>query len=98
MAGVFGLCLWFFGSGATWASDPNKGGQIYATQCASCHGASGVSVMPNAPNFARGEGMLQPDPVIAASIRNGMNAMPAFQGILSDSDIMDVVVYLRTLN
>ncbi len=54
--------------------------------------------MPNAPNFARGESMLQPDPVIATSIRNGINAMPAFQGVLSDSDIMNVVVYLRTLN
>lgn len=95
---MLGLCLWVFGSGAAWAADTNKGGQIYATHCASCHGASGISVMPNAPNFAHGESMMQPDPVIAASIRNGINAMPAFQGILSDSDIMNVVVYLRSLN
>lgn len=95
---MYALCLWTFGPGAAWAADPNKGAQIYATHCASCHGASGISVMPNAPNFARGESMLQPDPVIATSIRNGINAMPAFQGVLSDSDIMNVVVYLRTLN
>lgn len=53
--------------------------------------------MPNAPNFARGESMMQPDPVLVNSIRSGINAMPAFQGVLSDADIMNVVVYLRTL-
>jgi cytochrome c6 len=54
--------------------------------------------MPNAPNFARSESLLQPDPLLLTSIKNGKNAMPAFRGILSDPDIMDVIVYLRTLN
>ena len=41
---------------------------------------------------------MQPDLLLLTSIKNGKNAMPAYQGILSDSDIMDVIVYLRTLN
>lgn len=85
-------------SGSARAADMIKGGELYATHCASCHGTSGISVMPSAPNFARNENLLQPDLLILTSIRNGKNAMPAYQGILSDSDIMDVIVYLRTLN
>mgnify|MGYP003943195085 CR=1 FL=1 len=30
------------------AADVLKGGQIYRMHCASCHGASGISTMPNA--------------------------------------------------
>jgi cytochrome c6 len=54
--------------------------------------------MPDAPSFALGENLLQPDSSLLTSIKNGKNAMPAYEGILSDSDILDVVVYLRTLN
>jgi len=85
-------------SGALHAADTFKGQKLYASNCAVCHGASGNSVMPGAPNFSRGERVLQPDFVLLASIRSGKNAMPAFQGILSDRDIMDVIAYLRTLH
>lgn len=96
--GLFTFFMLAFGSGTSRAADTIKGGELYAVHCASCHGASGISVMPNAPNFARSESLLQPDLLLLTSIKNGKNAMPAYQGILSDHDIMDVVVYLRTLN
>lgn len=80
------------------SADVNKGRQLFATHCAVCHGPSGRSVMPGAPNFDRGEGLLRPDFTLLATIRAGKNAMPAFQGILSDRDVMDVIVYLRTLH
>jgi cytochrome c6 len=85
-------------SGTVYAADTIKGGRLYASNCALCHGASGISVMPAAPNFARGEGMLRPDLSLLAAIRSGKNAMPAFQGMLTDRDIMDVIAYLRTLH
>ena len=53
--------------------------------------------MPNAPNFDRGDALLRPDFTLLASIRAGKNAMPAFQGILADREIMDVIAYVRTL-
>ena len=87
-----------FVSGTARAADTIKGGELYTVHCVSCHGASGINVMPNAPNFARGESLLRPDLSLLASIKNGKNAMPAYQGILSDHDILDVIVYLRTLN
>jgi cytochrome c6 len=79
------------------AADMLNGGRLYAVHCASCHGATGISVMPNAPNFARGDGLLRPDTALLSAIRSGKAAMPAYVGILSDREILDVVAYLRTL-
>ena len=82
---------------AAHAADPARGAQIYNTHCASCHGVNGVSVMPTAPNFARSERMLQPDVQILAAIKAGRAAMPAYNGVLPDRDIYDVIAYMRTL-
>ena len=84
--------------GAAQGADTNKGRQLFAANCAICHGQTGRSVMPGAPNFDRGEGLLRPDFTLLAAIRSGKNAMPAFQGILPDRDILDVIAYLRTLH
>lgn len=94
---VLGVLATGLGS-AVYAADTFKGQKLYAANCAICHGSAGRSVMPGAPNFDRGERVLQPDFALLASIRSGKNAMPAFQGILSDRDIMDVIAYLRTLH
>ena len=79
------------------AADVLKGGQIYRMHCASCHGASGISTMPNAPSFARGERMTQPDQMLLGSIRRGRGAMPGFFGVLSDRDTLDVIAYMRSM-
>jgi cytochrome c6 len=83
---------------ASHGADTNKGRQLYGSNCAGCHGQSGKSVMPGAPSFDRGDGLMRPDFTLLASIRGGKNAMPAFRGIMSDRDIMDVIAYLRTLH
>jgi cytochrome c6 len=82
---------------AACAADVMKGGQLYRMHCASCHGASGVSAMPNAPSFARGERMMQPDQTLLGSIRRGRGAMPGFFGVLSDRDTLDVIAYMRSM-
>lgn len=84
--------------GAAHGADSNKGAQLYSRNCAICHGDSGRPVMPDAPSFERGNALLKPDMNLLAAIRVGKNAMPAFQGRLSDRDIMDVIAYLRTLH
>jgi cytochrome c6 len=90
--------LLMFGSGLSHAADTNKGAELYAMHCATCHGVSGISVMPGAPNFAQSEGLMSPDGTLLISIRNGKVAMPAYRGVLSDQDILNVIAYLRTLN
>lgn len=84
-------------AGPACAADVMKGAQIYAKHCAACHGPGGMSVMPGAPNLARGERLMQPDTALLVALKAGKNAMPAYIGILSDRDLLDVVAYSRTL-
>jgi len=79
------------------AADVIRGGEIYRAYCANCHGPNGRPVLPTAPDFSRQERLLQPDPALLQSVRNGRGAMPAFQGLLRDREILDVIAYLRTL-
>lgn len=85
-------------AGPASAADTQKGKNLYQAQCAICHGSEGRATMPGAPSFDRGEQMLRADMALLTLIRSGKNAMPAFQGRLSDRDIMDVIAYIRTLH
>jgi cytochrome c6 len=85
------------GAGTACGADAMKGGQIYRLHCAGCHGAAGMSTLPSAPSFARGERLMQPDQMLLGSIRRGRGAMPGFFGVLSDRDTLDVIAYLRTM-
>lgn len=96
-AGLAGLTL-LLACSSSQGADIGKGQQLFAAHCAVCHGQGGRSVMPGAPNFDRGEGLLRPDFTLLTAIRTGKNAMPAYQGILADRDILDVIAYLRTLH
>lgn len=82
---------------AALAADVMHGAELYRTHCAGCHGGSGRPVMPLAPDFARPDALLKPDPALLATIRAGRGAMPAYQGLLRDREILDIVAHLRTL-
>ena len=82
---------------AAGAADVNKGGQLYERHCAGCHGAAGVPVMPNLPNFTQPQVMVRPDASLASVIRNGKMSMPGYRGVLKDSEVYDVIAFLRTL-
>jgi cytochrome c6 len=90
-------CLLAMGASAGSAADVIRGGEIYRANCANCHGPNGRPVLPTAPDFSRQERLFQPDPALMQSVRNGKGAMPAFQGLLRDREILDVIAYLRTL-
>ena len=91
------LCMiFFFYLTPVMAADPVKGGEVYANNCYICHGDDGQGVVPNAPNFKYGDRLIKPDTELFQSISSGMGLMPAFRGILSEQDILDVISYLRT--
>lgn len=94
----FALFISLFGARLSYAADPAKGAELYTLHCANCHGTAGVSDMPGAPNFALNDSLMSPDGALLKSIQNGKSAMPAYRGILSDQDILDIISYLRTLN
>lgn len=79
------------------AADIARGAQTYAMHCAMCHGPAGQGVHPMAPKFNRGERLLQSDLALLDAVRRGRNAMPPFNGVLRDRDILDVIAYVRTL-
>ncbi len=79
------------------AGDVFKGETLYKSYCASCHGPRGRGVMPGVPDLSRGENMIQPDVSLLMTLRSGKNAMPAYFGILKDSDLLDVIAFTRTL-
>ncbi len=95
--GLLAALLLTFGAANSYAADVVNGGRLYARHCVTCHGVDGVNVMPDAPNFAHSERLLRPDVFILASIKEGNNAMPSYRGLLKDTEILDVISYLRTL-
>lgn len=94
-SGVFGALL--LGAQCAHAADILRGKELYGQQCAMCHGVSGMAVLPGAPDFVRGERLMQPDILLLGQIRTGKGVMPGFQGILPDRDILSVIAFLRTL-
>lgn len=78
------------------ASDINLGRGIYQRHCASCHGFNGSPVMAAAPDFKRGQGLMQPDQALHKRIQDGKNACPAYRGILNEQQTLDVIAYIRT--
>ena len=78
------------------AADVFNGRQIYQTYCENCHGRNGQGEMAGTPNFTRGQGLIQTDLALLDLINDGRHAMPAFQGILDNEEMLDVIAYLRT--
>lgn len=94
LALVFSL---FLACGGVHAADIARGAQTFAMHCAVCHGPAGQGVHPTAPRLDRGERLLQSDLALLDAVRRGKKAMPPFNGVLRDREILDVVAYMRTL-
>lgn len=97
-SGIALAAVFLLAAGSARAADIQRGGTLYATHCAVCHGANGTPVMPGTPNFRRMETLMRPDLQLVIAIRSGKGAMPGYLGILRDREILDVVAFLRTLN
>ena len=90
---------------ASKADDPNKvytvdelkqrGEKVYAANCVACHQASGKGV-PGAFPALDGDAVVNgPRPAQIDILLNGKNAMPAWKGVLSDTEIASVITYTR---
>jgi mono/diheme cytochrome c family protein len=83
------------------------GGQIYADECAGCHGGSGKGAPDLFPSLANSAAVKQADPtsllrVVLRGARNGgtaaaptASAMPAFAWVLKDDQVAAVLTYIR---
>ncbi|MCK9283268.1 MAG: cytochrome c [Rhodocyclaceae bacterium] len=79
------------------AIDLARGQRLYNLHCASCHGITGIPMMPDTPNLAMREGMNQPDFMLMQTLKMGKKAMPPYFGILNDQEMLDVIQYIRTI-
>ncbi len=79
-----------------------QGSDTYKAKCQGCHGPGGVP----SEGMVKAMGMKplggpdvqkMSDAEITTAINNGKGKMPAFKGKLSDSQISDLVKYIRTL-
>lgn len=79
------------------AADLARGSQVYRQHCIRCHGASGMSSWPGAPNLAYRETLMKTDQAFVQALRKGSGAKPSYQGIISDVDLLSLIAYTRTL-
>ena len=93
----FAILLILVSSTTAFAANAFKGQPLYEQHCADCHETSGRTWIPTAPNFRRKEKMNVSDITLMNRIKKGVGVMPSYQGILKDSEIRDVIAYMRTL-
>ena len=79
-----------------------SGVDTYKTKCAMCHGPDGSAATPmgkmmKIPSFKSPEAVKASDASLVAVTKSGKGKMPAYNGKLTDSQIKDVIAYIRTL-
>jgi cytochrome c6 len=80
----------------SFAADIENGEKIFTANCSACHAGGNNVIMPEKTlkkDVLEANGMKTVD-AITYQVTNGKNAMPAFGGRLSDSDIEDVANYV----
>ena len=90
--------LWLLSPGAADANvdgDPEAGRELFATNCAACHG-SDAQGMGTAPSLVGVTERLGPE-LAARTIRDGRNRMPAFGSRLDEAQISDLLTHLDQL-
>ncbi|MEB3321950.1 MAG: c-type cytochrome [Synechococcaceae cyanobacterium] len=99
---LLALCLALvLGAAPSFAADAAHGAQIFSANCAACHMGGGNVV--NAERTLKADALeayladyaADHQAAIAYQVTNGKNAMPAFGGKLSASDIADVAAYVE---
>jgi cytochrome c6 len=93
---AFVLSAVFSFSSVAFAADIENGEKIFTANCSACHAGGNNVIMPEKTlkkEALEQYGMKSVD-AITYQVTNGKNAMPAFGGRLSDSDIEDVANYV----
>lgn len=96
VASLVAVLLAFASSGAS-AADTATGAALYRVHCQSCHGTRGAGDVPGTTAFARARGLNRADIDIVRALERGGSGKPGFFGILTETQLYDVVAYLRTL-
>ena len=69
----------------------------YKSKCAVCHGPDGKGGKMGTRNFAAQEVKAQSDAQLIEIITKGKGKMPPYGGKLKDTEVQDLVTYIRSL-
>src|SRR5215469_12120038 len=69
----------------------------YKAKCAMCHGSEGKGGKMGTRDFASPEVKAETDAQLAEIITAGKGKMPSYSGKLKDTEIKDLVTYIRSL-
>jgi cytochrome c6 len=69
----------------------------YKAKCAMCHGADGKGGKMGTRDFASADVKAESDAQLVDIVTKGKDKMPSYSGKLKDTEIKDLVAYIRTL-
>jgi mono/diheme cytochrome c family protein len=69
----------------------------YKAKCAMCHGADGKGGKMGTRDFASAEVKGETDAQLTEIITKGKGKMPSYDGKLKETEIKDLVIYIRGL-
>ena len=69
----------------------------YKAKCAMCHGADGKGGKMGTRDFGSADVKAETDAQLTDIITKGKGKMPAYDGKLKDTEIKDLVTYIRSL-
>jgi mono/diheme cytochrome c family protein len=75
----------------------SAGERSYVKFCGGCHGVDGVAAYENSPSFAFGERLHKPDALLMASLLDGRQEMPGWEGKLPVEELREILAHVRTL-
>jgi mono/diheme cytochrome c family protein len=79
-----------------------RGKQHYERNCAVCHGTpcqgDYVVLVPSPGDVCSKEAQANTDGMLFYKLANGLGAMPSFRNVLSETEIWEVVAYVRSYN
>ncbi len=84
------------------AQDTASGEKVFKAKCASCHGPDGkgetaAGKATKARDICSDDVKKESDAAWTDIITKGKNKMPSYTGKISDSDVKDVIAYMRSL-
>lgn len=95
------IALLAFGCIAISSSMAQDAAATYKTKCAMCHGADGkgspTGLKMGAHDFTAADVQKETDAQLTETVTKGKGKMPSYDGKLKDTEIKDLVAYVRSL-
>jgi len=95
----FAACSTRDGVSAAKGTKDDSARELYARNCAACHGPGGEGKQVgtlNVPTLREGRAAQDPDSQLLKQIHDGGNGMPPFKFTLTDDQIQDLLRFVRT--